>query len=498
MINSSLTLSSRKNHSGKCEILVRCDISRTNRPRFKSGVFVSPETFVSNDNLYAPSKKYEKEVKTSQNAIDDFVDKLDNIISVATDAVSRGRFHGELDKDWILEALSHKESIDLNNCSYRELNELITEERLRREAEEQAAKEAEERASRKTIFEYICEYPIINNLSEKRSDLFLSLARSLMRFQMYKQRLVKGQAQYIIDIDTWNNDDIIDLRRYLREESALSQKYHIVFDKICSQVDESLPVRKNNSLEYQKKIKERGINHVEGMLSKLHTVIRSLISRKITNNDPFVGLKLQKTLYADPVCLTKEERNLIASIELDKRLSWHRDIFVFQCFTGCRYEDMANLRKDNVDVEEEESWLCYIPSKTMNHNEDGSPVECNIQLQPTALEIIKKHSDPESELLLNVPKMTAFNDSIKKILSLCGITRKVEQLDGNQKKIYVPINEISSSHLARRTFINLLYNEIQDPNLIGKMSGHVEGSKAFSRYRKIDRKLLANASKKLN
>ena len=46
--------------------------------------------------------------------------------------------------------------------------------------------------------------------------------------------------------------------------------------------------------------------------------------------------------------------------------------------------------------------------------------------------------------------------------------------------------EIASSHLARRTFVGNLYRQVKDPNLVGALSGHKEGSKAFSRYRTID------------
>lgn len=47
------------------------------------------------------------------------------------------------------------------------------------------------------------------------------------------------------------------------------------------------------------------------------------------------------------------------------------------------------------------------------------------------------------------------------------------------------LNEIASSHLARRKFIGNLYSQVQDPNLIGSMTGHVEESMALikkSRY----------------
>ena len=49
-----------------------------------------------------------------------------------------------------------------------------------------------------------------------------------------------------------------------------------------------------------------------------------------------------------------------------------------------------------------------------------------------------------------------------------------------------PICDIASSHLARRCFVGNLYKKVKDPNLIGKLSGHKEGSRAFSRYRNID------------
>ena len=49
-----------------------------------------------------------------------------------------------------------------------------------------------------------------------------------------------------------------------------------------------------------------------------------------------------------------------------------------------------------------------------------------------------------------------------------------------------PINEIASSHVARRTFIGNLYKKVKDPSLVGALSGHKEGSKAFARYREID------------
>ena len=63
----------------------------------------------------------------------------------------------------------------------------------------------------------------------------------------------------------------------------------------------------------------------------------------------------------------------------------------------------------------------------------------------------------------------------------------INPTSGNEEKR--PLNEIASSHLARRTFIGNLYKKVKDPNLVGSLSGHKEGSRAFARYREIDEEM---------
>ena len=54
------------------------------------------------------------------------------------------------------------------------------------------------------------------------------------------------------------------------------------------------------------------------------------------------------------------------------------------------------------------------------------------------------------------------------------------------KTVVVPLNAMASSHMARRTFIGNIYKLVKDPNLVSALTGHVEGSRAFNRYRDID------------
>lgn len=55
-----------------------------------------------------------------------------------------------------------------------------------------------------------------------------------------------------------------------------------------------------------------------------------------------------------------------------------------------------------------------------------------------------------------------------------------------RREVRRPLNQVASSHLARRTFAGNLYRQVKDPALVTSLTGHAEGSRAFSRYREID------------
>jgi len=70
---------------------------------------------------------------------------------------------------------------------------------------------------------------------------------------------------------------------------------------------------------------------------------------------------------------------------------------------------------------------------------------------------------------------------------LAGLTRMVTVINPTtREEEKQPLDKLASSHLARRCFVGNLYKQVKDPNLVGSLSGHKEGSKAFARYREID------------
>jgi len=200
-----------------------------------------------------------------------------------------------------------------------------------------------------------------------------------------------------------------------------------------------------------------------------------------TTNRPFRNYESTPDLYGTPIYITIDERNHIYNTDLSHRpnLAVQRDIFVFQCLVGCRVSDLYKFTKQNVI----NGAIEYIPRKT----KDGHPVTVRVPLNATAKEIIAKYADYNGTTLLPYISEQKYNDAIKEIFKLSEITRTVTVLNPTTREEEKrPINEIASSHLARRCFVGNLYKQVKDPNLVGALSGHKEGSRAFARYREID------------
>lgn len=97
-----------------------------------------------------------------------------------------------------------------------------------------------------------------------------------------------------------------------------------------------------------------------------------------------------------------------------------------------------------------------------------------------------KGVDPKGRLFPYISS-DKYNDAIKLIFTMAGVTREVVIRNPTTGQFEThPINEIASSHLARRTFVGNAYLKSPDPSIVGSMSGHVDGPKAFRRYRNIE------------
>ena len=230
----------------------------------------------------------------------------------------------------------------------------------------------------------------------------------------------------------------------------------------------------------------RGKNIIIDYMKVVRAFFHWLQQRGLCSSDPFRGYQIGTAVYGTPYDLTLEERDRLYRTNLRRHpsLAAQRDIFVFQCLVGCRAGDLIKMKKGDIV----EGVLTYIPRKTV----DERPVVVRVPLNQTAQEIVARYAELPGDRLLPFISKQKYNEAIKRCFLAARLTRPVAVLDPvTREEKKRPLNEVASSHLARRTFIGNLYKQVADPNLIGAMSGHTEGSRAFARYRDIDDEMKA-------
>jgi len=244
-------------------------------------------------------------------------------------------------------------------------------------------------------------------------------------------------------------------------------------------VRETFTVRKDNS------VVKKGQNTISAIMKRCRAFFRWAYKNKHINNYPFLDYIMPVEVYGKPIFLTKQERDILERVEIiNKRLSRVRDLFIFQCYVGCRVGDFFALTKANV----QNGVLSYVPGKTAKENIET----ITIPLSTKAKEILARY-DPKNDRILPFISEVKYNQYLKELFKKVGLNRIVIRY--NQKTGATeakPLYEIVSSHMARRTFVGTLYKKVKD-DVIGSMSGHVKGSKAFARYYDIDEEMKQEA-----
>lgn len=488
---------SKVRSDGKAEIIFRLYVTKTFSPQFRSGLFINPERFIQPDRTYRDKDGKERikghladyeisiprkgrmnlpEVKELTEINSKFSSLQTRLIKICDTTAEK---HKELlNREWVEEALRvvNKYNIPDDDISFDKIVNQLEEEKKQEE-------EAASQANKRSFFDHITDFR--DNAKKKvngkregdKSDVwkknFDVLIRALRRYEMFVRLSDKERKDFTLDIDTIDSDTLSDIESYLRNEHSLLEEYPKIFENIPASTDS----------RRSPKPQPRGNNTICALFNKLKAFFNWLNEKNITANNPFKGYEgVVSEKYGTPYYITLEERNHIADFDLSKypNLAVQRDIFIFQCCIGCRVSDLLKLTQSNVINGAVE----YIPHKTKGERQNV----VRVPLNGRASALMEKYKGVDSKGHL-FPFIAAqnYNDSIKEIFRLCGITRAVTVINTiTGKEEQRPINEVASSHMARRTFVGNLYKKVKDPSLISSMSGHAEGSKAFNRYREID------------
>lgn len=222
---------------------------------------------------------------------------------------------------------------------------------------------------------------------------------------------------------------------------------------------------------------ERSENTARGRLRQLRTLLYYIGK---PNPNPFDGYKISADAYGTPIYLTREELQFVAQYDgLHPRQLAMRDIFVFQCLTGCRVGDLIRLTPDNIRGE----WLVYVPRKTSR----AKPEQVEVPLTPQALQIVERWRGVDMRgRLLPFACTQTYNKSIHNILRACCCTRVVLVYNPLTRETNpVPLWAAATSHTARKTFAQMLYAATNDKRLVASLTGHSDNSQAFNRYSEV-------------
>ena len=107
------------------------------------------------------------------------------------------------------------------------------------------------------------------------------------------------------------------------------------------------------------------INSSGKLIKNLKKVIRDCVEKDWLDKDSFWRYKVKHTDPKVPHLSESELKALEEMVITIQRLELVRDIFLFSCYTGFAYIDVANLTPDHIEIGVDgKGWLIVNPSQT--------------------------------------------------------------------------------------------------------------------------------------
>jgi integrase len=152
-----------------------------------------------------------------------------------------------------------------------------------------------------------------------------------------------------------------------------------------------------------------------------------------------------------------------------------RDLFLIGCYTGLRFSDLTQLKKENITAE-----------NTINITTQKTNQKVVVPIHPVVKEIFKKYDYK----LPKMPSNQKFNEYLKEVAKLAGLKEPVtiESTKGSFRVSETTEKyNLVTSHTARRSFATNAFLSDMPSISIMKITGHKTES-AFMKYIKMSAK----------
>ncbi len=227
-----------------------------------------------------------------------------------------------------------------------------------------------------------------------------------------------------------------------------------------------------NEYEYYLKTEKKFmISTVFKCIQRLRRVIKMAIAMDYLTKDPFI-LYHAKEPHKEIVYLSVEELNRLESYPFaSDRLSQVRDMFIFCCYTGLAYTEMANLKPENL-IKHPDGSVCIEMCRQKTQRNFVVP------LLKKAQSIIHKYQNDNQ--LLPIITNQRFNAYLKEIADIVNINKRL------------------THHIARKTFATtiLLYNDVPI-EIVSELLGHSKISITQEHYAKVMQSKISEHMNKL-
>lgn len=213
-------------------------------------------------------------------------------------------------------------------------------------------------------------------------------------------------------------------------------------------------------------LREKGLSQptIYNYHARTKTAFTLAFERGKIQANPYAGFKMDKGEHKPRIFLTEDELKKIAKKELKiDRLEKVRDLFLFQCYSGLSYSDMALLDKTDYK-ENKKTKQIYIEKRRKKTNEQFTSI-----ILKEGKAILEKYGY-ELPVLSN----QKYNSYLKEIQDICGIDKELH------------------SHLGRTTYVCYLYNKGTSAEVIAKLVGHSTTKTTLRYYAELDKTTLFN------
>ena len=454
MAKATLSLSKKTNPQGEHPILVRLDITRTNRPQFKSTVTVLPEYFADGE-IKIPMRgklnaAFRDELLKKKTDIEAFIASL-TAISMALPEEARTR------KD-ILEVYEVVKSVNPAEISR---TTIIAKKK------EQTAANAE----------------LVRQLQEARRPGVLDFVRK--RLEGMKNGTIKRKG---------NNYTKQTLHTYTGFANILEtfiKQHPFDWEDINERlIDEFVLYMENYG--YMKKTINKNLAVFSAMLN---TAFKEGFRFKISVLDHFPKLHVTLEDKVVEICLTEEELQALHEMPLSGKEDKARDVFLVGCYTSQRFSDYSRITERNISFHDGVGIITLTQQKT------GTEVSIPI-LNDNLIRIFEKydynlpyiHNNDLNEIIKVVlEKLSESVPSLRQEMAtkITLISQRMEEQNRVAFKrneygdILVPRYRLATTHTARRTGITLMYlSKMLDSHEMMSISGHKTES-VFNDYIKI-------------